>query len=215
MLVVVVIVRGIASGRIVSLTMMMMMVVIVMVVLAAALLVLVELLVVHLGDAFDLFESDRALAEGTGGVQHQPLLDAGRVEVVTNVTGQGCHQRVLIEIHQADQAGFLRLEHICVVFGAEERAYEVFGGVEAIVLVLVILVEHVKDVRCTQQAQCQEKGRDQGRKDTKDNYDFVVELEHVRAIAFTTFVVRQLRDLNDVVDCPDAIRDIVVGVQEE
>ena len=90
----------IGGGHIVSSTILMMVVVvIVMVVLAAALLVLVELLVVHLSDAFDLFKSDRALAEGTGGVHHEPLLDAGRMEVVTNVTGQGGHKRVLIEIH--------------------------------------------------------------------------------------------------------------------
>ena len=92
----------IGGGHIVSSTILMMVVVvivIVMVVLAAALLVLVELLVVHLSDAFDLFESDRALAEGAGGVHHEPLLDAGRMEVVANVTGQGGYKRVLIEIH--------------------------------------------------------------------------------------------------------------------
>ena len=56
-----------------------------MTLLTAALLMLGELALIHLGDALDFLQSDRALAQGTARIDHEPLFDACGVEVMANV----------------------------------------------------------------------------------------------------------------------------------
>ena len=64
----------------------------------AALLMIIELTLVHLGDTFNLLHGDGALTQWTACIYHKPLLDAGSMEVMPDITGKGCHERVLIKI---------------------------------------------------------------------------------------------------------------------
>ena len=56
------------------------------VVLTAAPFMLVKFLSVHLRHSFNFLDSYRAFAEWTRSINHKPLLDAGRMEIVSNVT---------------------------------------------------------------------------------------------------------------------------------
>ena len=79
----------------------------------------------------------------------------------------------------------------------------------------MILVENIKDIWCAKQAQSQEKRCYQGWEDAEDNHYFIIELEHVSTVTFAVCIVWQLSYSYDIVNCPDAIGDIVEGIQEE
>ena len=64
----------------------------------AALLVIIELTLVHLGDTFNFLHRDRAFTQWTACIYHKPLLDAGSMEVMPDITGKGCHERIFIKI---------------------------------------------------------------------------------------------------------------------
>ena len=117
-----------------------------MLVLTTALFVLVELLGVHLSNSRDFFGGHGAFAQWTRCVDHEPLLDASSVEIVADVAGKGSHERFLIKVQQADHARLLSLENVRVILGAEEGVDEVFGRVQSIVLMLMILIENVQDI---------------------------------------------------------------------
>ena len=55
-------------------------------VLAAASFMLVKFLSVHLRHSFNFLDCYRTFAEWTRSINHKPLLDAGRMEIVSNVT---------------------------------------------------------------------------------------------------------------------------------
>ena len=74
---------------------------------------------------------------------------------------------------------------------------------------LAVLVQHVDDVGSAKDSYYQKEGRYEGRKDTENNRDFIVELEDVCSVALAPGVVRQLCDLHNVVECPEAIGNIV------
>ena len=84
-------------------------------------------------DPFYFFRCDWTAAQWAHGVLQEPLLDAGGVEIVANVAGQGSDERVFSEVDQADQARFLGLEDIGVEFDTEERVNHIFGHVELVV----------------------------------------------------------------------------------
>ena len=83
------------------------------------------------------------------------------------------------------------------------------------ILTLMILVEYVEHVRRKNQAKCQEKCGDQRREDSKDDHYFVVKFKHVCAVTLAATVSWKLYYLNNVVDGPKSIRNVIVGIEEE
>ena len=59
---------------------------------------LVKFLAVQCCNSLYFLRCDITLAKWAASVNHEPLPDAGRVEIVPNVAWQGCHHGVFIEI---------------------------------------------------------------------------------------------------------------------
>ena len=62
------------------------------IVLAAALVVKVELVLVHLGHSLDFLQCYGTLTEWTACIDHEPLLNARSVEIVSYITRQRRHK---------------------------------------------------------------------------------------------------------------------------
>ena len=144
---------------------------------ATAHLMSLQLRLVQLGNSLDLLKCHWTLAQWTAGIHLEPFFDASSMKVVPDVARQGCHEGLISEVHQADKARFLRLKHIWVKFDAEKLGKEVFSGVEAVVLMLMVLIDQVNNVGSAQNTHCQEKCCEKGRQDSKNDHYFVVELE--------------------------------------
>ena len=80
---------------------------------------------------------------------------------------------------------------------------------------LTILVENIEDVGSTDKSNDEEEWGNQGRKDAKNDDHLIIELQHICPICLTLVTARQLCNLDDIVNCPDTIGNIVVGIQEE
>ena len=70
---------------------------------------------------------------------------------------------------------------------------------------LTVLIKNPGNIWSTQNPNRAKEGGYQGGKNAKNNDNFIVKLQYIRSIAFTTGIVRQLSDLNDIVDRPDTV----------
>ncbi len=70
---------------------------------------------------------------------------------------------------------------------------------------LAVLIKNPSYIRSTKHSNRAKERCYQRGKDAKNDDNFIVELQHIRSIAFTAGVVGQLSYLNDIVDRPDTV----------
>ena len=156
--------------------------------ITAAFLVSIELALIHLMDTFDFFKCNWALAKRTTRINHQPLLNTLSVEIVTDVAGQRCHQRVFIIVNKADHAWILIFKDICVVLDSKELAHQPFAHIQPFILLKSICKHGINRDWNTHQADCSEKGGQEGRKDTENDNYLVVNFKNAGFFVLTAIL---------------------------
>ena len=134
---------------------------------------------------------------------------------MADIARQRRHQSFIVEINEANHAALLRLEHIWVIFYAEERTDHATSRIHCIELILPILVENPGEIGCTTHGYSQEKETYEGREDTKDDDYFIVQLEQISVHSLASLLMRRLSYGQYIEDGPNSVGDIIERIEEE